>query len=365
MVLRHRRHAAHVQAEIFFFKSIEKRSSKVDTAAEVENMCSEYTGTVELQCSVEDQVTKIMLKERSYVPTMRTNLISLPLMQKGGLDFRLVPYSGRMVVLHDDKTIMEGFYSGHNIVERIGVSVMMSDQAHILSYTSSEKEKYNLNLLHRRLTHANCGMLQDMIRQNVEYGLLEAHKQGVTFDICYQWKSGKAVAAPHKPSQSIVQKIGEQVHSDLVGPVEMLSIGRGSYTLTVLDDASGALWVAFLKKSPFQIISGRKPNIWNVRIFGSELPWHVLKSERFQRGKFDPKTMKGINLGYDAGKPYRIYLPETREVILSRDVTFMEELVPRKDDDHQDMEAETHGNALEEPWLWDVTDPDICRYPCR
>ena len=81
----------------------------------------------------------------------------------------------------------------------------------------------------------------------------------------------------------------------------------------------------FGKITPYQILFRRKPDISNIRIFGSQV--HVLKTPRHRAGKFDSKTLHGIHVGYDAGNAYRIFVPATKELIISRDVTFKEHLV--------------------------------------
>nr|KYP45075.1 Retrovirus-related Pol polyprotein from transposon TNT 1-94 [Cajanus cajan] len=60
-----------------------------------------------------------------------------------------------------------------------------------------------------------------------------------------------------------------------------------------------------LKKKPYEIYNGRKPNISYFRVFGCKC--FVLKNGKEQLGKFDAKADEAIFLGYYTNsKAYRI-----------------------------------------------------------
>jgi len=72
--------------------------------------------------------------------------------------------------------------------------------------------------------------------------------------------------------------------------------------------------------SPIEHGTGRTPSIGHLRIWGSTTWVHIPKE---RRRKLDPKSVKGILVGYeeDAGtKVYRVYDPESKRLLLSRDV---------------------------------------------
>lgn len=75
-------------------------------------------------------------------------------------------------------------------------------------------------------------------------------------------------------------------------------------------------------KTPYELWTGRKPNLSHLRVYGSTVMVHVPK---INRKKWDQKSVKHILVGYDeTTKGYRCYNPGTRKVIISRDVTIME-----------------------------------------
>ena len=77
--------------------------------------------------------------------------------------------------------------------------------------------------------------------------------------------------------------------------------------------------------TPFEKWTGRKPDISHIRSFGEKV--YVLNKNP-ARGKFDPRGLEGIFLGYtDDSKSYRIWLVDASKVISSRDVKFSQQEV--------------------------------------
>lgn len=74
--------------------------------------------------------------------------------------------------------------------------------------------------------------------------------------------------------------------------------------------------------TPYEHWTGKKPNVGNLRIIGSDA--YALTNEQF-RTKFDPKSRKFVLVGYEAGpKAYRLWERGTRKVIVARDVVIHE-----------------------------------------
>ena len=76
-------------------------------------------------------------------------------------------------------------------------------------------------------------------------------------------------------------------------------------------------------KTPEEAWSGKKPCVSHFRIFGSICYSHI-PSEK--RGKLDYKSEKCIFVGYvENPKAYKLYNPDTKKIIISRDVIFNED----------------------------------------
>jgi hypothetical protein len=83
-----------------------------------------------------------------------------------------------------------------------------------------------------------------------------------------------------------------------------------------------------------------KPEIGHFRIFGCPVYFHVPKEKR---SKLDPSGRKGTFVGYnESSKAYRIYIPGQRQIEISRDVIFEEEIAfQRSRESQMEIDSET------------------------
>ncbi|KAG7594088.1 Integrase catalytic core [Arabidopsis thaliana x Arabidopsis arenosa] len=91
--------------------------------------------------------------------------------------------------------------------------------------------------------------------------------------------------------------------------------------------------------SPFEVLNKNKPSINHLRVFGCVC--FVLIGE--QRNKLDPKSVKGMFIGYSiTQKGYKCYIPETKKVLVSRDVKFVESKGYYEEKNWEDIQDLTH-----------------------
>jgi hypothetical protein len=77
-----------------------------------------------------------------------------------------------------------------------------------------------------------------------------------------------------------------------------------------------------LKKTSYELLTGKKPNISYFRVFGSKC-FILIKKGR--NSKFAPKAVEGFLLGYDSNtRAYRVFNKSTRLVEVSCDIVFDE-----------------------------------------
>jgi hypothetical protein len=75
-------------------------------------------------------------------------------------------------------------------------------------------------------------------------------------------------------------------------------------------------------KTPQEAWSGRKPNVSHLRVFGCKAFAHVPDEKR---AKLVSKSMLCVFLGYYEGtKAYHLMCVETKRIVKSRDVVFIE-----------------------------------------
>ena len=78
-----------------------------------------------------------------------------------------------------------------------------------------------------------------------------------------------------------------------------------------------------LKKTPYELYKGRKPNISHFKVFGCKCC--ILNNGKDNMGKFDSKVDEGIFLGYSLhGYAYRAYNKRTMQVKESMHIAFDE-----------------------------------------
>jgi len=97
------------------------------------------------------------------------------------------------------------------------------------------------------------------------------------------------------------------------------------------------------KKTPYEILTGRKPNISNLRIYGSRVFVRVPEEKR--KSKWDRKADLGILLGYE-NVGYRVLI--NNKVIIARHVDIIEEDVNligvKGEDEENNYQDETRDN---------------------
>jgi hypothetical protein len=77
-----------------------------------------------------------------------------------------------------------------------------------------------------------------------------------------------------------------------------------------------------LKKTSYELLTGKKPNVSYFRVFGSKC-FIIIKRSR--SSKFAPKAVEGFLLGYDSNtRAYRVFNKSTGLVEVSCDIVFDE-----------------------------------------
>jgi hypothetical protein len=77
-----------------------------------------------------------------------------------------------------------------------------------------------------------------------------------------------------------------------------------------------------LKKTSYELLTGKKPNVSYFRVFGSKC---LIIIKRGINSKFAPKEVEGFLLGYDSNtRVYRVFNKSTRLVEVSCDIVFDE-----------------------------------------
>jgi len=105
------------------------------------------------------------------------------------------------------------------------------------------------------------------------------------------------------------------------------------------------------------MFTGKKPDVSHFRIFGSPVYFHVPKEKR---NKLGASGKKGIFVGYSENtKGHRIYVASQREVEISHDVTFDEDITLSKVDNLPTLRGFKEADTRELKEKEDETMPDV------
>ena len=183
----------------------------------------------------------VILKNVLYVPGIKKNLISVPLIAKAGLHVHFV----------DDKCMVHDYSNGDVIVMsgtlcnglyRLDTYKRASLNA-LAVHTSSMAE---MELWHARFGHLNFNSLLHLQKKDMVIGLPTL--ESIEKHACEGCILGKMHRASFpKDSHTHTTRKLQLVHSDVCGPVKTPSFGKHVYFVTFIDDATRHTWVYPMK----------------------------------------------------------------------------------------------------------------------
>ena len=98
---------------------------------------------------------------------------------------------------------------------------------------------------------------------------------------------------------------------------------------------------------PWQLLTGQRPDLSSLRVFGSRCFVHIDKSRRW---KSSPRAWQGVFVGYPASSPgWLVWNPKSSRLFVSRNVTFDEpHTVEGEGQPEVDIDSVTPDNDMEE-----------------
>ncbi|XP_057444753.1 uncharacterized protein LOC130736999 [Lotus japonicus] len=293
------------------------------------------------------------------VKGLTANLISISQLCDKGLDVKFSK-TECVVTKDDEEVVMRGVRSKDNCYMWIS-----EEKSHFSRCLLSKEDE--LNLWHQRLGHLNLKSMQKVITEEAIRGLPKL-KLGEG-RVCGECQIGKQTKMSHKMLQhQTTTKLLELLHMDLMGPMQVESLGGKRYVFVCVDDFSRYTWVDFIREksdtfeifknlclklqnekgsaivrirsdhgkefenskfsefcgsegtsaTQYELWKGRKPTVKYFHVFGSKC--YVL-ADREQRRKLDPKSDVGLFMGYSTNSSaYRVYNLRTKTMMESFNV---------------------------------------------
>ncbi|KAK2457508.1 putative mitochondrial protein [Trifolium repens] len=179
------------------------------------------------------------LEKVLLVKGLTANLISISQLCDQGMK---VNFTGSKCEVRNTqgKIVMTGMRSKDNCYHWVDV-----EEANISTCLVSKEEE--VWLWHQKLGHLHLrgmkkaistGAIRDLPKLNIEEGI-----------ICGECQIGKQTRMPHQKLEHLVTtKPLELLHIDLIGPMQVESIGGRRYALVVVDDYSRFTWVNFIRE---------------------------------------------------------------------------------------------------------------------
>ncbi|KAK2363076.1 hypothetical protein QL285_088090 [Trifolium repens] len=119
------------------------------------------------------------------------------------------------------------------------------ETAHSTTCLISQEEE--VKLWHQRLGHLNLKGMKKIVSKEAIRGLPKL--KIVEGSICGECQVGKQVHMSHPMLQhQVTSRVLELLHMDLMGPMQVESIGGKRYAFVVVDDFSRFTWVSFIRE---------------------------------------------------------------------------------------------------------------------
>ena len=184
-------------------------------------------GDINIEVQVKGKLRNCTIKNVKHVPSLRYQLLSVSCMAKLGVKTMFDSSGASLVRSYDGHLLATGSVTPNGLyLLDAGPPKTSTDTALLAS----------LGLWHRRLAHVNTAGIKSMADHGVVKGI--RYKPTPLSD-CVGCILGKSHRSPiPKSSPSRASRVLELVHSDVLGPVEVPSVGGARYIITFIDDYS-------------------------------------------------------------------------------------------------------------------------------
>ena len=224
-------------------------------------------GDIRLRVIVEGRARNLCIEGVKHVPALAHSLISVRSLNNRG-HMVLFSTSGICTVTTSaGKTIAQSLPPGSSALYKLH---QPSNKLNIVS------EGESFDLIHKRLGHPNPATLRSLIKHGLVEGVDRDLKipKGFNCTLCIK---GKMTSKPFSHGHTRATERLGRIHSDLCGPMEVLSAGKCTYFATLTDNMSSMMWVKLLRaKSDFAAWFMEMDAAWfaelgtHVKIFRSD-----------------------------------------------------------------------------------------------
>ncbi|CZT11343.1 uncharacterized protein RCO7_11376 [Rhynchosporium graminicola] len=176
-----------------------------------------------------------------------------------------------------------------------------------MSFKVDSNKSSKLDLYYKYLLHIN----KEFIYKTIEGSKGLKIQKGLDLSDYSAYNSGKihAISSTKPMSDTLSLTVFD---IDIAGPFKIKGIAY----------IKNRSYNSAIKKSPFEVLFGKKPTLNYIRVLGSLT--YVLINKR--TNKFEDKSDRGILIGYKSANNFLVYIPEKRAIISSKNVLIKEDL---------------------------------------
>jgi hypothetical protein len=197
-------------------------------------------GTIKMTSFVNGSSVEGELKNVLYVPDLGVTLMSVTCLSMNGYSVSFC--KEHAYIQRESIIIMTASRSGEGLYK-----VLATVSHHATIALTADTGSATLNVWHKRLGHVNHQTVRRMANGIGTIGMKISPGSESTDECCHGCEVGKMHKLPFSNSTTKYSSVGECVVSDLVGPMQVNSVGGARYYVLFKDVYSKYKMVYFLK----------------------------------------------------------------------------------------------------------------------
>lgn len=229
----------HMTNEKSLLTSYETFSNPKSVRVGNENIIFAYgKGKINIEALVDGAWKKAYFEDVWYVPDISVNLFSLIVAEMKG--YKVVAENGEIKLIKDDVVCAVGKRNGKSLYCMCMKSVVSCTASYLVSAVAPKEN--HLQVWHERLAHQNKRHVSQFVK--AEGNVITDNDE----HFCESCVLAKHHRLPFHSREVRATKVGEIVHSDVMGPMEEPSLGNKRYCVSFKDDYSKYRCVYFIKE---------------------------------------------------------------------------------------------------------------------
>ncbi|KAJ3644147.1 hypothetical protein Zmor_026819 [Zophobas morio] len=307
------------------YREFSASERKPITVGNNETIYAEGEGDVMITSYVNGQALEQGMSEVWYVPEIGKNLFSISAASNHGVNALFSKHT--LQLFSRGKVVATGQLAKNGLFE-MNIRARATAEAMIASASAQ-----NVRVWHERLGHVAFKVVREMAKSDAITGMkvVDSKDSADNEDtFCEDCVYGKHVRQPFPSSNSRAERSNRTLNEMVRCQLASGNLPQGLWAEMIRNGAHirNRIPRARLEgKTPYELWTGRKPDLSHLRKIGSTA--YALIDES-KRSKFEKKSERLILVGYEFEQhAYRLWRPGTKVIIKSRDVKIVE-LPPKR-----------------------------------